>query len=112
MVVCQASKSPVIFPDASSLRLSRSNGVGPVARPRRHFKPFVVRQLECQHVQPRVWGLRMEAENISVRQVVPDRHQVLLKIPLAAQLEVLASGQARHCRRNILEQAQAFVRRS
>jgi hypothetical protein len=55
--------------------------------------PFVAGQLECHHVQSRVRRLGMEAENVLVWLVITDRHQVLFKIPLAAQLEVLASGQ-------------------
>ena len=80
----------------------RNNWRGPVTCPRRHLKPFVVWQLQGQHVQSRVRRQRMEAQNVSVRKMVPDCHQVLLKIPLAAQLEVLPSGQPRHRCRNFL----------
>lgn len=40
----------------------------------------------------------MKAENVSIWEVVADRNQVLFKVPLAAQFEVLVARQPRHGR--------------
>src|ERR1035437_1713625 len=86
------------------LRVRRGRGcccVGPVAVTGGDLEIDVVGEFQRDEVEARVGRLRLEAEHVTVRDVVGDRGETLLEALGVAKLEVFSAGKVGHGFRDI-----------